>query len=131
MRYGWFEAKGSCGFNVDTQVYAKFHNNIALFAWEHGGYFTCSVTGVMSCGGDTLEQCQKSGEVAADDARNSDIDMRMSYEEFTKITNPLTFNIYVNGNLEFTKDFLDSFECRQWIINTLDISDDIRYEVAS
>jgi len=41
------------------------------------------------------------------------------------------FVIYVNGELEYKKEFEDSYTCRHWIINHLDLSDDIRYEEAT
>lgn len=82
-RLGWVESKGSCGYNVDGPVYAKHHRGVALFAWENeNGFWSCSVTGVMTCGGSTLEECQIAGEKAADDSDSRDRDRFIGREAF-------------------------------------------------
>lgn len=37
------------------------------------------------------------------------------------------YRIKINGKVEYKKYFKNSYECRQWIINHLDMSDDIEY----
>jgi len=84
-RYGWVVSKGSCGYNVDGPVYARRYHSIALFAFQgRSGFWTCSVTGVMSCGGETLEECMIAGEKAACDSKQEDRDSWMSEEHFSE-----------------------------------------------
>jgi len=105
-RYGWVKSKGSCGYNVDGPVYAKYIRPMGLFAWERDGFWTCAVTGVMSCGGQSLEECQIAGENAAYDSRSIDRDRNMSKEEFDAIVKDSTIlGLCKTGEIDGSEEF--------------------------
>lgn len=85
----WREAAGSCGLNLgERQVDAAYVNGVALFAFESNfsnsstPFFSCVVTGHMSCGASTLDEAKAKGVVMAMEMGAAGADRRMSRAQF-------------------------------------------------
>ena len=79
----WQKAAGSCGFNVEVDVYAAYVNRVALFVFHSRvGYYSCVVTGHLSSRGDTLDEAQRVAEVLALDADPREADRKFTRKEF-------------------------------------------------
>lgn len=94
MTNEWVLAKGSCGLNVAGDVFGAYVNGIALFSfkWKSKSkskstkpFYSCVVTGHMTCGGGTLEEAQAKGLARALDAPGSEADQKMSRKEFNAL----------------------------------------------
>lgn len=85
---GWKKAEGTCGLNVgERPVYGKIENDVALFAFQNKDkdFWHVAVTGLMTCGGETITEATKSAEKHISNSVSQDYDERLSEEKFNKI----------------------------------------------
>lgn len=78
-------ALGSCGFNTGSPVDVAHIKGTALFVFETSlstpekPFFTCVVTGMMSCGGESREAALAEGVRRARSVEVRHLDRRLSY----------------------------------------------------
>lgn len=78
-------ALGSCGFTTASPVDVAHIKGTALFVFESGisspekPFFSCVVTGMMTCGADSREAAMAEGVRRARSVEASDLDRRLSY----------------------------------------------------
>ena len=78
-------ALGSCGFNTASPVDVAHINGTSLFVFESGlstpdkPFFTCVVTGMMSCGGNSREAAMAEGVRRARSLEARSRERRLSY----------------------------------------------------
>lgn len=92
MTIEWRRAAGSCGINIGkSPVEAAYVNGVALFAFEsrlstpEAPFYSCAVTGHMTCGGNSLEEAKLAGECAALRIDQADSDVKMTKQQFEKV----------------------------------------------
>lgn len=101
----WIKASGNCGFNVDRPIEAAYVNGVALFSFESrlsksgNPFYSCVVTGHMTCGGATLEEAQREGvrRAVEDGVRGSD--RRISRAEFERLVSGVYLPDKANDNV--------------------------------
>ena len=86
----WSLASGDCGYRGVNNVYGAYVNGVALFAFQRDSgsatpFYSCVVTGALSCGGATLEEVQAKGVAYARDVSKNDLDRRLSKKQFDEI----------------------------------------------
>jgi hypothetical protein len=88
----WILAAGTCGMNLgDRPVYATYVNGVALFAYQSNlGHYSCSVTGQLTCGGDSLHEAMDAGALEALKWGVLEADRRYSRKKFQEIVNDST-----------------------------------------
>ena len=87
MSRTWRKAAGSGGYNVDGPVYGRTYRHRVMFTWRNKekNFWTVSIPGLMSCGGDSIEEATKSAERHIDNSVSSDYDSFTSPDKFKEI----------------------------------------------
>lgn len=80
------EALGSCGFGTDSKVEVAHIKGVALFVFDGPSvpdnlapFYTCVVTGMMSCGGASREEALAEGVRRARTAIRDELDREITF----------------------------------------------------